>query len=174
MKYFLLESDSFYSNAPSIINWFGKIDKGNICLGKSHLLPQRMLFEIKNDKDLIFTDIVTHPFLLISDGFQKLVKLYQPRTPFKQVVLMDMITHNFKLYHLPILKKIDCLLEESKTNLDRSEIKEAVLDYEKIKDYSLFQLDNVKGTHIVIRLDLLESALRRKMTGLYIREVEQR
>lgn len=87
---------------------------------------------------------------------------------------MDMITHNLKLYHLPILKKIDCLLEESKTNLDRSEIKEAVLDYEKIKDYSLFQLDNVKGTHIVIRLDLLESALRRKMIGLCIREVEQR
>lgn len=48
------------------------------------------------------------------------------------------------------------------------------MDYEKIKDYSLFQLDNVKGTHIVIRLDLLESALRRKMIGLCIREVEQR
>ena len=47
-----------------------------------------------------------------------------------------------------------------------------MLDYDKIKDYSLFQISGVKNIYTVIRLDLLESILRRGGRGIAISPVE--
>ncbi|MGL5085558.1 MAG: hypothetical protein ACRC68_07540, partial [Clostridium sp.] len=89
-----------------------------------------------------------------------------------QMVLLDAENGKSELYYLPALDRVDCLLEESKLNLDRSIIEKAVLDYEKIKDLSIFQIDNINSFYTVVRLDILESFLRRGAKGITIIPVE--
>lgn len=172
MRYFVVRTDMDYTDAPEVINWYKDIDVRDIEAGRSHKIQQRSIFSINSNKDVIFTDILSTPFFLVTDLLEKVIKLYEPRTIFKQVVLLDSENEKVNLYHLPILKKVDCLMEESTCNLDKSVITNFVLDYSKIKDNSIFQIANVNGIYTVVRLDILESFLRRGAKGLSIQEVE--
>lgn len=174
MDYFIITQDKRYTDAPNIINWFDKIDVKNICPARSYYLPKRLLLEIRNNPEVVFTDIVSFPFFLVSDICKQMIQKYEPRTPFKQIVLMDMKTHKMSLYHLPILKKIDCLSTDSVLNQDKSVIEKMVLQKDRIEGLSIFQIDGVKSNYTVIRLDLLESILRRGAKGIAIEQVEVR
>ena len=172
MQYFIIEGDKRYVDGPNIINWYEKIDIRNINKDNSYKLPKRIVLKVSPNKNIIFTDIITKPFLLVSDKFKKIIQIYEPRIIYKQVALLDQENEKTELYHLPILPKVECLNVKSRFNQDRSIIKEAALDYDKIKDYSLFQISGVKSIYTVIRLDLLESILRRGGRGIAISEVE--
>lgn len=106
MEYYCLTIDKRYSEAPVIKNWTGKIQREYITEEKSYLLQQRELLEIVENKNVFFTDIVVFPFFLVSDMCKNVISLYEPKTKFKQIVLMEMKTSKYQVYHLPILKKI--------------------------------------------------------------------
>lgn len=172
MQYFIIECDERYVDSPNIINWFMKIDIRNINKDNSYKLSKRMVLKVTPNKNITFTDIITKPFLLVSNNFKKIIDIYEPKIIYKQVALLDQENEKTELYHLPILPKVECLNIKSRFNQDRSIIKEAVLDYDKIKEYSLFQISGIKNIYTVIRLDLLESILRRGGSGIAISAVE--
>lgn len=172
MRYFIVEVNPAYQSAPVIINWYGKFDVRMINPKEHHKLPKRKLLMIQNYKNTVFTDIITFPFLLVSEKVYDVIKIYEPRTPFKQIVLLDSVNQAAQLYYLPILAVCDCLSEKSELNLDKSVIRRAVIEPEETQDKSFFRIGGVKNAYYVMRLDLAESLLRRDVKGLGLKLVD--
>lgn len=170
--YFLLREDQTYSDAPYLLNWYSLINKKHIHTSRAYMLPKRTLLFLEKNPHVVFTDVLTKPLFLISEAFQQLLEIYEPAVQYKDVVLLDRKSALSCLYYLPILHEVDCLNERSTFNLDRSVIKSAVLEAEKIKHYSIFRIGGLPSTNIVVRLDLVESALRRGMRGFSLQPVE--
>lgn len=172
MKYFLLRTDPLFDTAPDIQNWYQQLDKRNIMGGRSHRIPSRQLMYIRPNENVFFTDVLSFPFFLVTSLIYDVIKLYEPRMLFKEIVLLDNVNANTCIYQLPILKPIDCLHNSSKLTLDHSKVIHAVLDADKIGDSCIFQLSGVSDTHVVARLDIVESFLRRGACGIGLEEID--
>lgn len=172
MKYFLLDTDPAYMDSLDIINWYGKIDVRNIRYDKAHLLPSRMLLYMRGYERTVFTDIVSKPFFLVSEMVKDVIRMYQPETIFKEIILLDAEHEKSQRYFLPIFRELKCLSEKSTLNLDRSVIKRAILSKRKLEDRSVFRIGDVKGTYIAARLDFVESILKREAAGVRLTPLE--
>ena len=166
VRYFLLKTDPQYNTAPVIENWYPTIDLRLIHKDSAHNLPNRELLFIRPNPDTVFTDILHSPFFLSTNKIQNVIKMYEPATRFKEIVLLDRTYAKSELYYLPILEHCDCISPKSDLTMDRSSIKRAVLDLNKIGDRSIFYLDGVRTLYTVVRLDVAESILRRNVCGV--------
>lgn len=172
MNYFFIEADSIYETMPVINNWYGKIDERFIKLGQSYKLPDRELLFIQGNPNTQFIDVLSYPFFMVSSLVKEVIQKYEPKTIFKEIVLLDSENTLTQIYYYPILQEYDCLSDKSEINLDRSHIRRAIFDCDKIPDCSIFRLSNVKKSYVAIRLDLVESLLRRGSRGIKLLPVE--
>lgn len=172
MQYFILENPGNYSALPDIVNWYSVIDVRNIRKDRAHLLQRRELLHVRSNPELVWTDVICKPFLLVSDVVRNILLKYESATPFRQIVLLDEKNGLANTYHLPILESIDCLHDSSVLSIDRSVIKEPVLDLSKVGDTAVFWIAGVKNVYTVVRLDFAESILRRNTRGIGLRKVE--
>lgn len=172
IRHFFIHTNPEYINSPDIINWFDLIDKKNISLENAHKLPNRELLYVKSNPNLIFTDVISFPFFIVSTKVKNVIKLYEPTVLFKQLVLLDAENEQCSLYHLPILPQVECLSEKSILTLDRSKIIKAAIDHRLLPDTSIFKLAGVKDEYIVARLDIVESMLRRQVEGVGLTPIE--
>lgn len=166
MKYFLIRTHPLYTAAPDVINWFSVFDKRNIKPDTSYKLPDRTLLKFRPHLNTVFCDIVSFPYLLVSNIIKELVLLYQPKTIFKEIILMDDQNDLAEVYYLPILPEIDCLHDTSEMNNDRSVIKRAVLDVNKIAGEKFFRIGGLMNAYYIVHVDLAESMLRRGARGV--------
>lgn len=172
MRYFILKNPDNYSATPDIINWYSVIDVRNICKEKAHLLQRRELLPVRSNPDLVWTDVICKPFLLVSGTVRGLLLKYEPVLNFRQIVLLDEKNELAQTYYLPILERIDCLHDTSELSIDRSVIKKPVIQLSKVGDASVFWIAGVKNTYTVVRLDFAESLLRRETRGIGLLPVE--
>lgn len=172
MKYFLIKTDTLYTDIPDIKNWFTVFDKRDIDNETSYKIPNRLLLQILPNKKTIFTDVLSFPYFMVTEKLKDVIKMYEPTTIFKEIILLDSKNGLSKAYYLPILNKVDCLSEKSELTLDKSSIINAVLDLEKVKDNCIFKISSVKDSFYVIRLDMAESFLRRGAKGIGLTDVE--
>lgn len=168
MNYFLLESDPLYTDAPTLRDWSGKIDRSCIMPGKSHQIPARMILDIFPNPHMVFTDIIDFPFLLLSKTCMDVIKFYEPQVISKQIILLDAENRQKQTYYLPILPHLDCLAEESILSPDRSELKEGILDAGRIGRDGIFYIAGLSPFYTVVRLDVLESMLKRGTRGIKV------
>ena len=170
MRYFLIEQDEAYVDAPIIINWFEKLDVRKIKKGLSYEIPYRMSLDVRPDKEIYFTDIVSKPFFLYTEIVKQAVSIYEPQMPHKQIMLADKKNFLSELYFMPILEIVDCLSDETILDTDGSIIGIVELNHTKIPDLSIFKLAGISGRSIIVRLDLIESILRRGAKGICLKE----
>lgn len=168
MNYFLLESDPLYTDAPVLQNWSGKIERSCIMPGKAYQLPTRMILNIHPNPHVFFTDIIDFPFLLLSRNCMDSIKLYEPQIVSKQIILLDSENRKKQTYYLPILPHLNCLSANSFLSPDRTELKEGVLDVDQIDRNGIFHLSGFSHFYTVIRLDILESMLKRGAKGIKV------
>lgn len=172
MKYFLLKTDSQFDTAPEIIDWFKRIDRRNIYLGKSHNIEKRQLFFIKENAHTVFPDVLSFPFFMVTEGLRDVIQMYEPRTIFKEIVLLGQKYAETCTYYLPILEYVDCLEPSSRLTMDRSTILDGIIDRRKVDDRSIFYLAEVRNLYTIARLDIIESFLRRGAKGVSLEEVK--
>lgn len=174
MRYFLLGLNPAYKPiAPDLLDWYDIINPKLICKGKSRQLPQRELIWIRSNKDTVFTDIISFPFLLVSQRLRDIIKKYEPHTVFKEIVLLDGDNELVGLYFLPILDEVQCLAETSELSLDKSVIKRGVLKSRLAAGHDIFRIAGLKNTHYAVSLDLAESMIRRGVRGLGLTLLEE-
>ena len=77
-----------------------------------------------------------------------------------------------EVYYLPVLPQITCLAEGSKWNLDKSVLWKGILDLDAVERFSIFQISDLQRQYTVIRLDILESLLKRGARGIHITQME--
>ena len=173
MRYFLMNASKRVVDAPRIINWSEAIDTRNLKFGEYYKLPKRTLLRISPNKDGIFTEVITEPFLLFSKEVHDILLKYEPNMTFKQIVLLDQKYPKTAVYYLPVLEEVDCLASTTTYNWDHSEAVKPVLVRDKLPDEAIFYLDGVRKKQIVVRMDFLESMLRRgAMLDVQMLEIE--
>ena len=171
MRYFVLKNDSQCSDMPYITNLHQKIDVRNISLKRSALLEKRTVLRISPNKHTIFPDVIVKPILLMSKEVWKVIKLYNPYLNYKHIILLDSPNELMKVYHLPILEKVDCLSDKALFNKDHSVLYNIVLNKKDIEDKNIFIIDKITTQYIVVRMDLVESLFFRECTGICLEEI---
>lgn len=171
MKYFLLKTDPRFEPAPEVIDWFRRVDRRDIRLGRSYKIEDRQLFFIKAHPDTVFPDVLSFPFFMVTERLRDVIQMYEPRTIFKEIVLLDQAHANMGVYYLPVLEYVDCLAPASRLTRDRSTVLEAVMDGDTAGDRSIFYLGGVGNLYTVARLDIVESFLRRAAAGIGLTEI---
>ena len=72
-------------------------------------------------------------------------------------------------YYMPFMKTI----EHVETNCkNRYMINEIVLEREKLMDEAIIEVMSKDKTHIIMRMDLVESILRRNAIGIGLKEIQ--
>lgn len=173
MKYFLIQKDDRYEGTPIIMSIPTEvISTVNLRDKAYHLFPEITTLPIYENSNIDFVDILCSPLLLVSEICFGVIKIYHPYIRSKKIVLMNKSIN--KVYFLPLIPRISCLTENSKLNLDKSHIEYAELDYNKIKHESIFYIGDVTNNYAIVRLDIIESMLKRGARGFYITEIDVR
>lgn len=172
MKYFEIEDTSELKYAPQIHGWYGKFDVRDIKLESYPKLPKRQLFIIEPSEDTIFTDIILHPFLMVTPKIMDVISMYKELCFYRDIILVDQLKRESQLYHLPVFNETDEL-----KIVEKSYVEEAPISSEEERERvnvasHIFWIDDSLKRHTIISLDLAESLLRREVFGLGIKEVE--
>lgn len=172
LRYFIVKSDEKYTDMPRIARLPDGFNVRDVSPENALKLPKTSIALLHENEHLNFTDIVSSPFLLLSELCMGVVQFYEPSIPEKYMVLLESPHKLMRTYHIPILPKLHCLSQASVLNLDGSVIKYAELQLSKIGDHSIFQIADVTSIYTVLRLDILESMLKRGAKGFSIVEVD--
>lgn len=173
MIYFLIESDERYQNRPVVKGIpTDKLSTSDLYNKRYHLLPQTSILSLYNYSEVDFVDVISSPVLFLSDLCLKVAKMYQPKLVSKDFVFIDEKGGQTKTYHLPLFPRIECLTQNSRFNLNKSKIEYAELDFQKVKKHPIFYIGDSTGNYTVIRLDALESMLKRGARGIKITELD--
>ena len=172
MRYYFIELDREYVNAVRIKNWFKNPQVRNILDKKYDEVEENLFFYAEQKENIDFTDIISHPFFLLSEKVREAVMAFLPNLTLKNVYLFDEKKGEAKEYFLPCLEEVDCLTEDSRYNRDRSILEKAVLDKSRIGDRALFALKGPKNNYIVARLDFIEVLTGYRFRGMKWTEAE--
>lgn len=174
MKYFVISTATACVDAPRLRNWYGKINPRWINSKDAHQLPSRELFFVEEQERVVFTDILSKPFFMVSEMVSRVILMYEPLTKMKEILLLDEKNKKSERYFLPILDEVDCMTNDSEFNADKSIIKRGILNYETVKDKAIFVIGGVKGRYVVGNLEFVESILKRGARGVGLQEIEYR
>lgn len=175
MKYFLLSWDENGNPVPRIVNWRAKLDYRAVQAKELGKLPSRTLLYIENNPETVFSDIISSPFLLVSELVWNVMKKYDIRQEGKQIVLLDGVYGFAEVYYLQNLRECACLHADTQFNNNGTVIKELIID--KVAAASLppfFRVAEMQKDYIIGRLDFVESLLRRGAKGIRIEELKMK
>lgn len=172
MKYFELQDNPDLKYAPKIKNGHGIIATRDITLEKYPELPKYQLFILNPATKIIFTDFILYPFLLVSPSVMDVIQMYKELCFYREVILLDQIGGESKLYYLPVFKETNKLIVIEKENKVLEDSDFARLNEKVYLDNNIFWVRDSQKRHTIISLDLMESLLRRNITGIGIKEVE--
>lgn len=174
MKYFEIQDSPELKCAPQLKDWYGKFDVRDIRLDRYPKLPDMQLFIVEPSENLVFTDIVLFPFLLVSPTVKKVIEMYRERCFFRNIILLDQKRKESKLYHLPVLDETS----EIQLRNIRYQNGTCIPDEKKIQgqpielNRNLFWVCDSVKRHTVLSLDMAESLIRRGITGLGLCETK--
>lgn len=166
MDYFILKQDSRYRYVPMIKHIQRKIDKKLIHEDRAHELDDLLIVHAEEKEHVNHLDIIDQQVFLVSEKMRDILAKYKEDLLFKVVCMMEKDKQT--LYYLPIFEEVDCLSRETSYNMNKSAITHMVLCEEAIGRRPLFKLAYDYETYIIVRLDLAESILRRRMKGIQL------
>ncbi len=168
MDFFITEVDENYT-APSLVGWYGIIDKKTLIRKKIYQLPKHLLFTVEKHMQMVFTDVITVPCFMVSEMVRDIIRKYDPSVWFLRIILYDKEHKRSMAYYIPYLEQIEYkeqIDEKVRSNrhisIQKEDIKEKVI------------LEIVKGFRfkVIMRMDLVESVLRREAVGIGLRKID--
>lgn len=174
MDYFILRQDRRYNYTPTIENLNQVAYRWDFTMKNCHKIEDVNLVSASSPTHLNYIDLLDRQIFLISKEMKKLFLLYEPTLRFKMFILLNKKVNGGETgeYYAPIFREVDCVSPASEFNLDKSVIKKLVLFEQKIQHLSIFRIGSIKAEAIIVRLDVVESLLRRNMSGLQFTKVE--
>ena len=172
MKYFFLTADD-ENPLPVITNLHEQLDTRYLNKRDAHKLGRFSSLYVRQGLGLetLYADVLTRPIFMVTKGVAEVMSYYDTFIEYKIAALFALEDGVGKIYFIPILDQIDCLAEGTEFNRDRSVINRAVIDPEMTMGKAFFKLAGVKNTYVVVRLDFVESLLRRRAVGLKLEEI---
>ncbi|MEC1180054.1 serine protease [Metasolibacillus meyeri] len=171
MNYFIVKQDQRILQAVEPIGLTKVLKKELLTVERMDELERvNRQFSIAANKAPDYIDFIERPVALFSDMLKQLIEKYDTRLPWKSVVLADIPNVQQTLYWLAILPKVVCLSPQTEFHLDGT-LKKLVIDEEKAKPYSIFQIEGIYEPFILINIELAESILRRRFRGIQLQKV---
>ena len=165
MKYYIITVDRNYV-PPSPAGWYGHLDRRAVLSGKIRNISRFTLFPLEKHMQMVFTDVITFPCFMVSGMIRDVIKKYDPFMRFARVIFYDRERKQSMAYYIPFLDRSDLLKKDRFGNpaVERSEIKSRVI----------MELTDQVSSCVIMRLDLLESILRRGAVGIGAGEIQIR
>jgi hypothetical protein len=126
---------------------------------------------VQGKEDHVYPDFFQTPVYMVSEKIKNILELYDEELIFKTVLLTNLEAKTQELYYHMVTDHIEGLSDQTTFHKNGLENK-IVLDFEKVKDQRVFQLKDSKKHNLFMRLDVVESLLRRNVIGLIFEEVE--
>lgn len=175
MNFFWIRQDKRYLHTPVITNLQDIVQRRkDVLIEKEKEIADVNVAFAGSQRVMDFVDILDTQLFLVSERVKEVLKMYEPSLLFKTVCILDNTSGGYGNYHLPVFPKIDCLSKESVITLDKSQVKKLVLKYESVKHQSMFQVAGLQTDVTVIRLDVIESLLRREIENFQFEQIEMR
>ncbi len=171
MRFFTIEQDK---SLPDMIE-FSDFD---IC-GPRHIFHKKDAGRIRSSTALYLTeksgecapDFIQSPIPMVSDTVKKVLDIYEDGMIFKSVPIISMEREKILKYHTLLLDGMDMLSGKSEFYANGS-VRRLVLDAAKVGEHHVFLLDDRRFRNPFVSLEVMESLLRRNVTGIVWTEVE--
>lgn len=171
MRYFFMMQDTKLSNSIQYRDF--DIKKGNhlFLTSDSERLNDVTVLYLAGDGKEARPDFIQHPVNMFSYRIKDILSAYEPTLIFKDVILIhkeNSIQYN---YVHTLIEQVDAVSEMTEYYPNQMP-KRLVLDSRKIAHHNLFLPDGIQRKDPIASLPLVESLLRRKITGICFEEVE--
>lgn len=154
MRYFIMRQHLFFSERFRLNEWQEKINPKWLCFQDFYKTPRRCVLTASIGENVPFPDIVTAPFLLLSNLMMDVVKIYSEPIYKRDVIIINEQNLESKQYYLSMLESVGqgrILWEDS----------------------NLFYIDIENHKEIVVSQDFAESILRRGTIGIDLEEIDE-
>lgn len=116
-------------------------------------------------------DYIQYPVHMVSDKVKKVLDMYEDDMVFRTIVITSKENDTLSVYHHLLLERMDMFSEQTEFYQNGS-IKRLVLDADKIGEHKVFMLNDKRFNLPYVSLEVVESLLRRGVTGIIWKEVE--
>jgi len=170
MIFFLVETDA-KNQIPHGINANRAVDLRYVNRGQAYMIPNCCVVDMKTPREVFFPDILTEPFLMVSEEAAQVIEMYMPETIFKTIYLLETESEIHATYFMPFLEEVDCLAEQTERSRGGTELLDIVLCKDAVNEKSVFRVAGFSHVYLIVREDALESMLRRDVCGIKIKEL---
>ncbi|MEY8356560.1 hypothetical protein AALB39_24855 [Lachnospiraceae bacterium 54-53] len=170
MRFFTMEQDK---SLPDMIR-FRDFD---IC-GPRHIfykedgdkIDDSTMMYLAKDSGETAPDFIQSPVYLVSDKVKKVLDMYEDDMVFRTVTIASKERETIMVYHHLLPDRMDMLSGQTEFYTSGS-VKRLVLDPEKIGHHKVFLLNDKRFFNPLVSLEVVESLLRRNVTGIIWKEV---
>lgn len=155
MRYFILRQHPFFSERFRLNDWQDKINPKWLCFQNFYKTPRRSVFTATMGENVPFPDIVTAPFLLLSNLIINVAELYGDPVYRRDIIIINEQDQQSRQYHLTMLETAEqgrILWRES----------------------NLFCMNINNQKEILVSQDFAESILRRGAVGVELEEIDMK
>ena len=145
------------------------IDKKTLSIHKAHQIARHLLFPVASHMQMVFTDVLTTPCFMVSGTVKDVIRKYDPFIFFVRVILLDQERKKSMAYYIPYLNRIGYA---SRKDADKENGKCLMVNKESVKEKIILEITDGNHSYVIMRMDLVESILRRQATGIGLREVQ--
>ncbi len=156
MEYFWIRQDSRYLHIPMIQGFYQNMRRQDFTIDRAHRIPDRNIAFCDTDQEWDCIDILDRQGFLVSEMVRHVFLMYEERINYKFFCCLNNRTGEYINYYAPIIPQLDCLAEKRTVKLEKG----------KIGDSGIFRVKNTEKEMVVIRLDVAESLLRRRVKGI--------
>lgn len=167
MKYFVVEVNEQYI-APVPIGWYGKIDKKTLSTKSSYQIAKNLLFSVESNMQMMFTDVLTSPCFMVSETIRNVIRKYDAFVYFIRIILLDKEHKQSMAYYIPYLDTVSCT---HRKDMSRGGMTYFEIDRKSVEEKVIVEITDGHDSHVLMRMDLVESILRRQAVGIGLREV---
>ncbi len=114
---------------------------------------------------MVFTDVITFPCFLVSEKVKEILQIYDPTMSYARMILYEENRQISKTYYYPFLEELEEVIQ------DDTSMKQSDAEPKEPRIELIFKMRAKNRTKVILRLDLLESILRRNPIGIGVREI---
>jgi len=170
MIYFTMHQDDRILAAPNLTLTKKEVEELQQFPTPENLLISKIVYvKSKLMNKIDYPDFIEAPILLISEKLKSLMAKYQKNIWMRTIVLIDEKTNHQNIYYTIYPPRISCTSKQSV--YDFSKLKEFILNEDRVGYNRIFVPEGLEQ-RLVVRLDVAESILRRKLNGIIFEEVK--
>jgi len=119
-----------------------------------------------------YLDFIESPKTMVSDKIKKILEESNPKTVFKQVVIIDECQKQQLIYWLFYLDEIDFMADICKCG--KLNFEKLMIDHQKVKKhgYTFFVVMSVYEPYLVVNLEIAEKILQTNPVGIRFERIK--